>query len=84
MDHVSYSELRQNLARCMDRVVADRAPLLVTRQGAEPVVMIAASEFAGWQETIHLLSNPSNAEHLRRSIAQAEGGDLVPFDPDGA
>ncbi|CAD5923905.1 Antitoxin YefM [Planktothrix agardhii] len=27
-----------------------------------------------WQETLYLLSNPANAEHLLESIKQAESG----------
>ena len=38
MTHISYSELRQNLARYLDETVASRAPIVVTRQGGkEPV-----------------------------------------------
>jgi antitoxin YefM len=31
-------------------------------------------EFNSWQETLYLLSNPANAEHLLESIAQAKMG----------
>ena len=75
MDHVSYTDLRQNLARYLDEAVESRAPLLVTRQnGKGDVVMLSAEEFAGWQETVHLLSSPRNAERLVRSIRQLEAG----------
>jgi len=75
MGHVSYTDLRQNLARYLDEAVESRAPLLVTRQnGKGDVVMLSAEEFAGWQETVHLLSSPRNAERLMRSIRQLEAG----------
>ena len=75
MAHVSYTEFRANLASHMDEVVKSRAPLLVTRQGGKGnVVVISEEEFAGWQETVHLLSNPKNAERLLESIRQAETG----------
>jgi antitoxin YefM len=75
MAHVSYTEFRANLAGHMDEVVKSRAPLLVTRQGGKGnVVVISEEEFAGWQETVHLLSNPRNAEHLMRSIADLDAG----------
>jgi antitoxin YefM len=80
MDAVSYSDLRQHLKAHMDRVCADRAPLLVTRQGGEPVVMLSLAEYESLAETLHLLSNPENAEHLLRSIADAEAGRLVEHD----
>jgi antitoxin YefM len=80
MDHVSYTELRQNLKKHLDKVCDDRAPLVVTRRNGEPVVMLALTEYESLEETLHLLSDPANAEHLRRSIAQAEAGELVEHD----
>jgi antitoxin YefM len=81
METVSYSELRQKLKAHMDRVCSNHAPLLVTRQGGEAVVMLSQAEYESLEETLHLLSDPANAEHLRRSMAQAEAGELVEFDP---
>ena len=75
MRSVTYTELRQNLARYLDEAVESRAPLLVTRQGGKGnVVMLSEKEFAGWQETVHLLSNPANATRLLHSIRQANAG----------
>ena len=80
MDTVSYSDLRQHLKAHMDRVCADRAPLLVTRQGGEPIVMLSLAEYESLEETLHLLADPANAEHLLRSIAEADAGKLVEHD----
>jgi len=77
MDVVNYSTARQNLASLMDKVTQDRTPVVVTRQGAEDVVILSMREFEGWQETVHLLSSPANAEHLRRSIEQLDAGRTV-------
>jgi antitoxin YefM len=72
---VSFTDLRQNMARYFDRVTDDREPLLVTRQGGKGnVVILSETEFAGWQETVHLLSSPKNAERLRASIHQLDAG----------
>jgi antitoxin YefM len=88
MGHVSYTELRQNLAHYMDQAIDDRIPIVVTRQGGKGnVVILSEQEFEGWQETVHLLSNPVNAARLLRSIRSAEAGqskehDLIdPADP---
>ena len=84
MNHVSYTELRQNLSRYLDEAVEARAPLVVTSQGGKGnVVMISEEEFTGWQETVHLLSSPRNAERLLRGVQQLDAGrvaarDLVP------
>jgi antitoxin YefM len=80
MDTVSYSELRQNLKAHMDKVCDDHAPLTVTRRNGEAVVMMSLSEYEGLEETLHLLSNPANAEHLLRGIAQANAGQLIEHD----
>lgn len=74
MIHVSFSELRRRLAHFMDRAVDDRAPVLVTRQGHEPVVMLAQSEYDSLTETLHLLSTPENAARLAEAIADANAG----------
>jgi antitoxin YefM len=77
MSHVSYTELRTNLAKYMDEVCDRRAPLHITRQNARTVVMVSEEEYEGMVETLHLLRSPKNAERLRRSIKAAEAGKLV-------
>jgi antitoxin YefM len=77
MNTVSYSELRQNLAKYMDLTVSSRDEVLVTRQGAESVVMMSAHEYESIMETVHLLSSPANARELLEALAQAEAGDFV-------
>ncbi len=75
MTCVSYTDLRQNLAHYMDEAVTSHAPIVVTRQaGRGNVVMISEEEFEGWQETVHLLSSPRNAERLLRSVRQLYAG----------
>jgi antitoxin YefM len=80
MDHVSYTELRQNLKKHMDGVCENRAPLVVTRQNGEPVVILSLAEYESLEETLHLLRDPANAERLLRSINEAEVGALVEHD----
>lgn len=80
MAHVSYSELRTNLASYMDQVCDDRAPLLVTRQNARSVVLMSEEDYEGLMETVHLLKSPANAARLLRSITQADQGKLTERD----
>ena len=76
MAHVSFTDLRQNMARYFDRVSDDREPLLVTRQGGKGnVVILSEEEFAGWRETVRLLSSPKNAARLLASIRQLDAGE---------
>ena len=77
MAHVSYSQLRSNLARYMDEVCDDRAPLIVTRQNARSVVLMSEEDYEGLMETVHLLKSPANAARLLRSINDAEQGKLT-------
>ena len=77
MAQVTYSEFRQNLAGLMDEVTSSRTPLLVTRQGHKSVVVLSEEEFAGWEETVHLLRSPANAARLMESVAQADAGAAV-------
>ncbi len=80
MGHVSYTELRQNLKKHLDSVCDSRAPLVVTRQNGEAVVMISLAEYESLEETLHLLRDPANAERLLQSIAKAEAGQLAEHD----
>jgi antitoxin YefM len=72
MSHVTFSELRQNMAGYFDRVSEDREPLVVTRQGKGNLVVMSEKEFEGWQETVHLLSSPKNARRLMESVRQIQ------------
>jgi antitoxin YefM len=55
MQAVSYSEAREKLKSMIDKVVADRAPLAITRQRGEGAVLVSASEWASIEETLYLL-----------------------------
>jgi antitoxin YefM len=77
MSHISYSELRNNLATYMDAVCDDRTPLVVTRQNARSVVLMSADEYDSLMETVHLLKSPANAARLMRSIEEADQGKLA-------
>jgi antitoxin YefM len=80
LSHVSYTELRQNLKKHLDSVCESRAPLVVTRQNGEPVVVLSLTEYESLEETLHLLRAPPNAARLLQSIAQADEGGLVEHD----
>lgn len=81
MAHVSYSQLRNNLASYMDEVCDDRAPLFVTRQNARSVVLMSEEDYEGLMETVHLLKSPANAARLLRSINDADQGKLIEREP---
>ncbi len=74
MKAISYSEARDNLKAVIDQVVADRAPIAITRQRGEGAVLISESEWSSIEETMHLLSTPANAKHLLEGIARFNAG----------
>ena len=78
MNSISFSECRANLKALMDRVVADKAPVTITRaRGQEPVVMVSASEWSSIEETLYLLQSPRNAVRLLEAIRGLEAGEGV-------
>jgi antitoxin YefM len=68
MQTVTYSEARENLKAVLDKVVADRAPVMITRERGENVVLISASEWARMEETLYLLRSPKNVERLLEAV----------------
>ncbi|WP_375427686.1 type II toxin-antitoxin system Phd/YefM family antitoxin [uncultured Sphingomonas sp.] len=75
MIHVSYTDLRKRLAHYMDRANDDRDAILVTRQGSDPVILLAQSEYEGLLATLHLLSSPANTQRLQDSVAALDAGE---------
>ena len=70
----SYTELRENLASYLARVVDDREVVVVKRRGAGDVALIALDELAGLEETAYLLRSPANARRLRESLRELDRG----------
>jgi antitoxin YefM len=74
MPYVTFTDLRNNLASHLDKVEADRAELIITRQNHDPVVIVSLADWESMKETMYLLSSPANAEHLHASIEELKSG----------
>lgn len=74
MDTITYTSLRATLASAMDRVCDDHEPLIVTRNGAQSVVMLSLEDYQALEETAALLRSPANAERLVAAVAQLKAG----------
>ena len=68
----TYTSLRENLARVLDRVADDHEVILVRRKGRRDVALVPAGELAGLMETAHLLRSPRNARRLLTALHGAE------------
>jgi antitoxin YefM len=72
METITYTAARQNLAKTMEKVCKDRAPMIVTRKSSESVVIMSLQDFEALEETAYLLRSPKNTRRLIESIAQLE------------
>lgn len=76
MNTTTISSAKENLEGLIDKVENDAEPTLIIIDENRKAVLISESEYNSWQETVYLLSNPANAEHLRKSITEAENGNI--------
>src|SRR5207244_4162331 len=74
MKSITYTAARENLAATINRVCEDNAPVIITRNRDQSVVMLSLAEYESLEETAHLLRSPANAKRLLRSIDQLERG----------
>lgn len=74
MESISYTAARSNLAKTMERVCDDHAPIAITRKGEGAVVMMSMEDYQALEETAYLLRSPKNARRLIESIADLETG----------
>ncbi|MGD8344363.1 MAG: type II toxin-antitoxin system prevent-host-death family antitoxin [Desulfobacterales bacterium] len=74
MKAITYTAARQNLAKTMEKVCKDHAPIIVTRKSTDSVVIISLEDYEALEETAYLLRSPKNTRRLIESIAQLEEG----------
>ncbi len=74
MNAVTYSKVRENLAKTMDKVCDDHSPIIIARKNEHSVVMISLEDYQALEETAYLLRSPRNARRLLESVAQLKVG----------
>jgi len=74
MDTVTYTKFREQLATFLDKIHMDHTPLLVTRQNAEPVVVMTLEDFKAYEATFYLLASKNNATRLTTAIEELRSG----------
>ena len=82
MKAITYTAAREGLASAMDEVCRDRAPLIITRNRDQSVVMMSLDDFQELDETAYLLRSPANAARLMESVADIRKGNVVVVDID--
>lgn len=82
---ITASEARKRLFPLIEQVNDDRAAVeIVSKRGT--AYLVPADEYRSLLETVYSLRSPANAEHLRRSVADARDGGVeerVLLQPDG-
>lgn len=74
----TYGQARDDFARLCDEAVENLEIVIIRRDGAEDVALIAASELSGLLETAHLLRSPENAKRLFTAHDRARARTLEP------
>ncbi len=74
MDSISYTSARSNLAKTMEKVCNDHAPVAITRKGEGAVVLISMDDYQALEESAYLLRSPKNARRLMQSLVDLEEG----------
>ncbi len=74
MNAVTIKQAKQGLEKLIQQVNSDIDSVIIGDETGNRAVLISLSEFESWRETLYLLSNPANAEHLRQSIEEHRNG----------
>lgn len=61
----------------MQEADANREPIIITRTGKPPVVMLSLDEFESMEETLHLLSTPNNQARIQKGLQDYAEGRFV-------
>jgi antitoxin YefM len=69
---ITYSRLRNQLAKALDKVNEDRVPLLIVRQRGKSAVLLSAEDYSALEESAYLLRSPRNATRLRAAHEEIE------------
>jgi len=74
MKVLSYTALRNTLAKTMEKVCDDHEPIVITRKREGAVVMLSLEDYESLEETTYLLRSTKNVKRLFESISQLEEG----------
>jgi antitoxin YefM len=68
---------KDNLGLLINQSIDNSEQVVISSDNFKSMVLMPLDEFNAWQETLYILSNPSNAEHVFQSINQAKTGKVI-------
>ena len=79
MDAKALKDAKADLEKLMDEAVDNHEPVIITRQGKPPVVLVSLADWNSQQETEYLLRSRTNRKRLLRSVGDAQKGKFAKF-----
>ena len=76
---VNYTTLRDNMKECFDRIADSFETMIVTRKSDNMVIMSEES-YNSLMETLYLMDDKANYNHLMKSVAQYKAGKTTKHD----
>jgi antitoxin YefM len=73
---ISYSEVRRDLKKYLDKVCMEHTPYTVTRRRGENVVLLSEDDYRSLEETAYLSRSPKNLERLLEALNRTGGKTL--------
>lgn len=74
MNVMSYTSLRQHLASAMEAVCRDHIPVIISRSGSDPAVLLSLEDYDSLRETAYLLEGHENRITLAKALEEFEEG----------
>jgi len=74
MKAITYTAAREQLAATMDWVCEESAPVVITRNRDQAVVMMSLKDYESSEETAYLLRSPKNAMRIMEALQELEAG----------
>ncbi|WP_297003947.1 type II toxin-antitoxin system Phd/YefM family antitoxin [uncultured Corynebacterium sp.] len=74
MRTMNYTESRKRYAEILDSVTEDREPVIITRSGHDPVVMVSLDDYESLRETAYLMRSPANARRILDAMEELDAG----------
>lgn len=77
MESTTYTNFRKHLRSYMDEVNENADTILVTRNEGHNIVVMSETDYHSVMETMYLLSNPANSNHLEEAMAELDKGNTI-------